>query len=112
MGEFLRECRLICRRPDWITVCSHNSDCQVDFVLDGNEIRGLEQNPENEIAVGTIGMVWQKSDAVGLVAFESAVKGTPCQDAPSRPTVVLHWEGLLLCADVLVGFRLCLGLLS
>src|ERR1700752_5236019 len=37
---------------------------QVDFVFDGNEIRGLEQNPGDEIPLGTVGTRWQKSDAV------------------------------------------------
>ena len=36
---------------------------QVDFVLDGSEIRGLEQNPETK-SRGTGGACWQKSDAV------------------------------------------------
>ncbi len=33
---------------------------QVDFVLDGNEIRGLEQNPKNEIPMGRNGTVWRE----------------------------------------------------
>lgn len=34
---------------------------QVDFSLDGNEIRGLERN---EIPLGTNGPLWQEGDAV------------------------------------------------
>ena len=37
---------------------------QVDFVFDGNEIRGLEQNPDTKIPLGTVGAIRQKGDAV------------------------------------------------
>ena len=37
---------------------------QVDFVFDGNEIRGLGAEPWNEIAVGANGAGRQEGDAV------------------------------------------------
>ena len=37
---------------------------EVAFAFNGNEIRALEQNPGDEIAVGANGPVWQEGDAV------------------------------------------------
>jgi hypothetical protein len=37
---------------------------EVDFVFDGNEIRGLEQNPDTKFRWALMARFWQESDAV------------------------------------------------
>lgn len=57
---------------------------QVDFVFDGNEIRGLEQNPDTKIAVGANGTVGEEGDAVPQ-------RGSVCGERRGWEGDVLWW---------------------